>query len=50
LHFPHAIRSGIFKVAGRYQGERRATPKGFLGPKKFPAKKIPGQGRGKLIV
>ena len=48
MHLPHPIRSGIFKVAGRYQGEHRATPKGCLGLKKFPVKKIPGRGRGKI--
>jgi hypothetical protein len=48
LYLPLPIRSGIFKVAGRDQGERRATPKGsgsknFPGPKKFWAEKIPGK-------
>jgi len=48
VHLPPPIRNGSFKVVGRYQGGHRATPKGSLGPKKFPAKKILGQGRGKI--
>jgi hypothetical protein len=50
VHLPHSIRNGIFKAAGRYQGEHRATPKRSVGPKKFPAEKFPAKAGEKLIV